>query len=229
MSHHQNVTRIKAVHQALEELAGEVVFVGGATVSLYTDRPAEEIRPTEDIDILIELAYYNEYAAVEEKLRKKGFANDTESGVICRYKVQGIIVDVMPTSEAILGFSNRWYSDGFKLAMPVALDERITIQIFNPPYFLATKLEAFKGRGNGDGRLSTDFEDIVYVLNNRSTIWSELQLTQDLIHEYLKEEFTRLLGNRYLDEWISAHIEYAERNRVSLIIRSMEDFVNNKT
>ncbi|MDQ1085576.1 hypothetical protein [Siphonobacter sp. SORGH_AS_1065] len=72
MSHQQNITRIKAVYLALEELGDEVLFVGGATVSLYKDRPAEEIRPTNDVDILIELAHCNEYATIEEKLRKKG-------------------------------------------------------------------------------------------------------------------------------------------------------------
>lgn len=95
MSHLQNITRIKVVYNALEELGPEVVFVGGAAVSLYTDRPAEETRPTEDVDILMEVTGYIHYALIEEKLRQKGFANDVESGVICRYTVQGIIVDVM--------------------------------------------------------------------------------------------------------------------------------------
>lgn len=40
MSHRENVVRIKVVYDALEELGREVVFVGGATVSLYADRPA---------------------------------------------------------------------------------------------------------------------------------------------------------------------------------------------
>ncbi|QEC42618.1 hypothetical protein [Pseudobacter ginsenosidimutans] len=52
---HQNLVRIKAVYNALEELGNEVVFVGGATVALYADRPAIEIRPTDDVDILVEL------------------------------------------------------------------------------------------------------------------------------------------------------------------------------
>jgi hypothetical protein len=93
MNHHLNIVRIRAVYRALEELGKKVVFVGGATVSLYTDRQAEDIRPTDDIDILIELTSYKGYAAIEQKLRTKGFINDIESGIICRYKVQGIIVD----------------------------------------------------------------------------------------------------------------------------------------
>jgi hypothetical protein len=46
MSHQQNIVRIKAVHQALGDLSNRVLFVGGATVSLYTDRPTGEVRPT---------------------------------------------------------------------------------------------------------------------------------------------------------------------------------------
>ena len=64
MSQQLNITRIKAVSDALEEMASKVIFVGGATVSLYTDRPAVETRPTDDVDILVELAHYTHYAAV---------------------------------------------------------------------------------------------------------------------------------------------------------------------
>jgi hypothetical protein len=113
MREHENIVRIKAVHDALEELAQEVIFVGGATVSLYTDRPAGEIRPTNDVVILIEILHYKDYFAIEEKFRKKGLVNDLESGVICRYMINGITVDVMPTSEDILGFSNKWYAEAF--------------------------------------------------------------------------------------------------------------------
>jgi hypothetical protein len=38
-----------------------VVFVGGATVSLYADRIAAEVRPTDDIDILLETLRANRY------------------------------------------------------------------------------------------------------------------------------------------------------------------------
>jgi len=114
MSHQENTTRIKVVHNALGELAGRFFFVGGATVSLYTDRMADEVRPTDDVDILIELTGRVDYAVLEEQLRSKGFINDVASGVICRYKIKGVTVDVMPTSETILGFTNRRYAAGVK-------------------------------------------------------------------------------------------------------------------
>ncbi len=229
MSKHINWVRIKAVYHALEELGNKVVFVGGATVSLYTDREAEEVRPTDDVDILIELLNYRDYTGLEEKLRNKGFINDQESNVICRYKIHGIIVDVMPTSEKILGFTNRWYDDGFKNSVEYAFDEKCIIKIFKPEYFLASKMEAFNNRGKGDGRSSTDFEDIIYFLNNRTSIWQELESVELNVKKYISNNFKTLLENKYIDEWISSHLEYADQDRLSFIINEMKKFaVGNK-
>jgi predicted nucleotidyltransferase len=191
----ESITRIKVVYNALEELAKEVVFAGGATVALYADRPSGEARPTDDVDILVELMHYHDYAAIEERLRSKGFTNDTESGVICRYRVQGIIVDVMPTGENTLGFSNSWYEQGFTTAITHSLYEDYHVKIFQPVYFLATKMEAFNNRGGGDGRWSSDFEDIVYILNNRNSIWKELQTADNEVKSWLQEQFRLLLEN----------------------------------
>jgi hypothetical protein len=57
MSHRENILRIKVVHDALGELNKDVIFVGGVTVSLYADRPFNEVRPTDDVDIVIELLH----------------------------------------------------------------------------------------------------------------------------------------------------------------------------
>ena len=122
MSHHINVTRIKAVNNALGELRDKVVFVGGATVSLYADSAAEEIRPTEDIDIVVEIWARKDYFEIDEKLRKLGFINDQESGIICRYKIDGLVVDVMPTQSDILGFTNKWYQPGYEHSISYNLE-----------------------------------------------------------------------------------------------------------
>jgi hypothetical protein len=67
MSHRENITRIKAVYFPLEELSAAVVFVGGAVVSLYSTRPEVETRSTDDVDIVVEIARYKEYAAIIAK------------------------------------------------------------------------------------------------------------------------------------------------------------------
>lgn len=225
MSHSENIMRIKIVYDALEELKENVVFIGGATVSLYSERPAAEPRPTQEIDILVELLSYADYSKMEEKLRQKGFINDMDSKVICRYKIQGIIVDVMPTSEKILGFSNKWYPAGFANSKTQKLDEIHPIRIFSPEYFIATKLEAFKNRGNNDGRTSQDFEDIVFVLNNRSSIWKEMNTLSYALKAYFMEEWKSLLDQPYLYEWILANLEYSEHKRVSFILGGLHDFM----
>jgi len=224
MNHNENINRIKAVYSALEDLGDKVVFVGGATVSLYKDRPAAETRSTEDVDIIIEVAKYADYTDIEEQLRKKGFVNDIESNVICRYKINEIIVDIMPTAENILGFNNRWYPDGFKYSMAHIIDEEITVRVLKPEYFIASKLDAYNSRGGGDGRMSSDFEDIVYVLNNRNTIWDEMKAAPEDLRIFLKDEFANLLKQQYIFEWVSAHLEYIEQRRANFLIEALVSF-----
>ena len=204
MNHHLNITRIKSVYHSLGELKEKVVFVGGATISLYVDTKTEEIRPTDDIDIVVEIYTDQEYAALDEQLRKLGFVNDQTTRVICRYTIQGLIVDVMPTQSDALGFSNKWYQPAFENSIQYNLgDEKI--RIFSSPFFIASKLEAFLQRGKNDGRTSTDFEDIIFLLENRSTIWKELNDAETILSTYLKETFRKLMQNENFEEWVDCH------------------------
>ena len=228
MSHSINLLRLKAVSQALHPLQTQVVFVGGATVSLYADRKAEEVRPTDDVDVLIEIWAYKDYAAIEEKCRSIGFVNDTESNIIGRYKIQGIVVDIMTTTDTALGFTNKWYASGFKNAIDYALTENDNIKIFTAPYFIASKLEAFNSpsrKNNKDGIYSSDFEDIVFVLENRLSLWNELQHADAEVKTYLQNQFKKLLVNPLFEEWIEAHLSYNNIPATQYIIHNIEAFV----
>ena len=229
MSNKINLLRLKVVNKALKPLNTKIVFVGGATVSLYADRVAEEVRPTDDVDILIELIAYNDYASIDEKLRTIGFVNDIESGIICRYKIQGITVDVMPTNQDVLGFTNKWYADGFANAIKYKIDEESEIKVLSTPYFLSTKIEAFKSpyrNNNNNGIYSTDFEDIVFLLENRLTIWDDLSSAPINVKQYLKTEFKFLLSNPLFEEWIEAHVSYSNIPATNYIIQNLNEFVN---
>ena len=225
MSHRLNITRIKAVNNALGDLKDAVVFVGGATVSLYADRMTEEVRPTNDVDILVELWSRWDYAALEEKLRRLGFQHDITASFIGRYTIEGIVVDLMSTNETILGFSNIWYAAGFKMAINYMLDEFHTVKIFPSPYFIASKLEAFKNRGRNDGRTSSDFEDIVFVLENRNSVWDEMNQTDTALKAYLQKEFSTLLQKQYFEEWIDAHAAFSSPPATYYILQQLSDFV----
>lgn len=207
MSHQLNTVRIKAVANALESLKEKVVFVGGATISLYPDQPTSEVRPTDDVDVIIEILNYGNRAELEEKLRSIGFSHDIESGVICRYRILGIIVDIIPTNDPSIGFSNIWYTEGFKNAVDFQIDDQCKVKILSAPYFIATKLEAHKDRGQNDGRTSQDFEDIIYILENRGVIWEEINQSNEVLKNYLITEFRNLIENPNIFEWIDCHVE----------------------
>jgi len=228
MNHHTNIVRIKAVAHALAGLNAKVVFVGGATISLYPDRPILDVRPTDDVDVIIEIVNYKNRSLLEERLRTLGFSHDIDSGVICRYRIHGIIVDIAPTDDASVGFSNRWYPAGFEQSISYQIDEQTSINILDAPYFIATKLEAHKGRGDNDGRTSQDFEDIVFVLENRSTIWQEMSTTNDELQQYLLAEFLNLSEQRGLREWIDCHVERGAPPATSFIMEEIKKFITKR-
>ena len=224
MSHHNNVVRIKAVARALGDLKEKAVFVGGATLSLYPSLPVFEARPTDDVDVIIEILNYGDRINLEEKLRSLGFSHDIESGIICRFKILGIVVDIMPTNDPTIGFTNKWYPDGFINAVACKIDDDLTIKILTAPYFIATKLEAHKGRGGNDGRASHDFEDIVYVLENRETVWEEMNNADEAVKAYLQSEFQSLLDSPNLFEWIDCHVQLNSPPATYFIMEELNKF-----
>jgi predicted nucleotidyltransferase len=140
----------------------EVVFVGGATITLWiTDPAAPPPRPTKDVDVIVEVATRADYYAFEERLRAAGFTDD--GNVICRWRHRGsgLILDAMPTDAALLGFENQWQRESFPHAVVVDLPSGTQIRAVPPQFLLATKIEAHLGRGAGDLLSSRDFADIV--------------------------------------------------------------------
>ncbi|GAB3332664.1 hypothetical protein GCM10027299_39420 [Larkinella ripae] len=206
-----NLAHLCHVADALANLPEKFVFVGGATVQLYaTDPAAAEPRPTQDIDVVVALVRYSDTTELEQKLVQLGFSNDILSGVICRYIYQNIIVDVMPTESSSLGFSNKWYPEGVEQARPYEIDADHTVFIFTAPYFLASKLEAFKSHRHGhDIRGNSDFEDMIYIFDNREEVAGEIKKSPDSVRLYLVDELKKLLAHPSIYEGISVHLEPA--------------------
>jgi predicted nucleotidyltransferase len=225
MSHHDNIVRLKGVHNLLTQTGVNFAFVGGATVSLYAQRETEEVRPTDDVDVVVEIAAYNaDFAKLTEQLLNLGFNPDAESRVICRYLYKGLIVDIMPIGEDVFGFVNRWYKSGLNNAEDYRIDDQTTVSIFTAPYFIASKLEAFNDRGENDGRTSRDFEDIIFVMENRHELWEELNAVDAEVRDYLKEEFNTLLNTPYIEEWIDCHAGYSSPPMTPIILEEMRRF-----
>lgn len=183
-----NLEMLRIAIENLGELADEMVFVGGCTTGLLiTDEGAAEVRTTDDVDSIIEVTSYAQYNTFSEKLKKIQFREDTRKGApTCRWVKGETVLDVMPLNEKVLGFTNIWYQPAIDEAEEREILPGKTIKVISSPYFCATKLEAFDGRGAGDYMASHDLEDIITVIDGRAEIIEEISRAPEDIRNYIR-------------------------------------------
>jgi len=214
----------------LGELVDEVVFVGGATLALWiTDPAAPPPRPTKDVDVIVEVETRREYHQLEKRIRAAGFRDD--GTVICRWihRKMNLTVDVMPTDASLLGFQNHWQSESFSHAVERELPSGARIKAIPPPFLLATKVEAFLGRGQGDLTASKDFADIVSLVDGREELLDEVRLTSEPPRRYLAVELAKLLDESRLLDGVRAQLPpgQASQNRAqSIVIPRLHELVS---
>jgi hypothetical protein len=211
----------------LRPLLEELVFVGGcATGLLVTDQAARSVRATIDVDAIAEITSYLENVQFGERLRDLGFTEDTREGApLCRWRNGAVILDVMPLDEEILGFSNRWYRAAMHAATVLTLEPFLQIRSITAPFFLATKLEAFKGRGGRDYYASHDLEDVISVIDGRPELLEEVRGTSDDLRTYLALEFDSLLRNSRFIDALPGHLppDAASQSRIPMLLNRIED------
>jgi len=220
-----NIATVAEVALALQELKDQMVFIGGAVVSVYTDDPsADEIRPTADVDLTINLLNYADWAQMQERLAGLGFSPDPEGHAICSYLYNGISIDIMPSEDGPIGPANQWYKVGFENLWTTKVKEQ-DIRILSAPCFLATKFEAFKNRGT-HYRTSHDFEDIIYVLDNRTTIVAEINEDHPEVKQFIKEELIKIYTSSTFTEIVSCHIHpLILEDRLPILIEKIEKII----
>ncbi|MBI5556397.1 MAG: hypothetical protein HY885_02020 [Deltaproteobacteria bacterium] len=217
-----NIQILETAVQHLGVLIDRLVFLGGcATGLLLTDMAAPPIRHTQYVDVITEVATLADYYRLAEQLREHGFQEDSsENAPICRWKAGGILLDVMPTNPALLGFGSTWYQEAHETATLQTLPSGKRIRMITAPYFLACKFAAFDGRGNGDFLMSHDMEDIVAVLDGRPEVMNETGQAPDVLRKHLAGRFRTLLDNARFREALSGHMpgDPASQARVPLIL-----------
>jgi hypothetical protein len=191
-----------------DDLLRELVFVGGAVAGLLITDPAmPAIRPTEDVDLLVQALTLADYHRVEKTLAARGFTHDmSPDAPICRWRVGGVAVDVMPALEGILGFSNPWYPLVLDTTEPLALPSGTVIRLVAAPVFLATKLEAFSGRGQGDYLFSHDLGDFLAVIDGRDSLVDECRTSHAGLRAYLRKRVTGLLATPAFIDALPGHL-----------------------
>lgn len=212
---------------ALGELNEKVVYVGGAVVSLYIDdTSAEDVRPTKDIDIALEIITLGELENLRQLLNQKKFYQTAEDNVICRFRFEEIIIDVMATRPIGWAPANPWFEAGIASALAINIDD-VTIKILSLPYYLATKFSAFFDRGSKDPRTSHDFEDIVYLLNYTSYLKTAILNADKDVQAYLKHAFLEIIDSSILQEAVIGNLFYENQMaRFNIILNRLKEITN---
>jgi hypothetical protein len=176
--------RVSRLVAELGDLRHQVTIVGGTSPALYRINNTVSLRPTADVDLILpsttRMAWYQFVGALEDR----GFSYPAGEPM-CRYVKGDLIVDVLPIDADQLGFTNRWYAEAAK-ARVAAHD--VDMHVVSPIYFLATKLDAFEGRGIADPYTSQDLEDIFVVLRGLPDLLGELTGGQSEAHREIRRQ-----------------------------------------
>lgn len=207
------LTMLEDVAVALgDTLCQQMVFVGGCSTAVLITDPItlQEVRATDDVDLIVGLTGMPQWMQLQEALTKKGFTVSGEDDLICRMRLGALKVDFMPDDPDILGFSNRWYEEGIATSVKYMLPSERVIRHLTPPLFLATKLEAYAGRGGDDPLGSHDLEDIINVIDGRPGLEDEVRQASGAVRGYLSKQFQALLKHPDFEIFLHGNIRGPE-------------------
>ena len=213
-----NLPQLRRIAGALGELREQVVFVGGAVAGLLlTDPLAEGVRATIDVDAIVEASRVA-FHQLGSQLAERGFVRDMTSEVICRWvhRESGLLFDLMPVDDAVLGFTNPWYAYAVQSAESVDIAVGVRIRLLCAVAFVATKLEAFTSRGKGDFLASHDLEDVLNVVDGRDELVEEMAAAPVALKAFVARTFAGLLAHPDFENVLPGLIAESERADVML-------------
>ncbi len=220
-----NLPILTLIAEALGELCDSLVFVGGCAAGLLLTAPrAHAIRATQDVDVVVHAVSASDYHAMEKAVAARGFKHDmSPDAPICRWVLQGVALDLMPSRQGILGFHNRWYPLAVESAMQVQLPGGRNIRLITPPVFVATKFEAFHGRGNNDYLMSHDLEDIITIVDGRPELAEEIENADGDLRGHIESEVAALLADSNFLTALPGHLpgDAASQARLPELLRRL--------
>ena len=92
--------------------------------------------------------------------------------------------------------------------------------ILTAPFFLATKLEAFAGRGAHDYYASRDLEDVIAVIDGRPNLPDEVHAAPADVRAFLRRELKALLNDPDFVGAVPGHLppDAAAQSRVLVLL-----------
>lgn len=225
-----NLAMLRDVAQRIEPILPRLAFLGGVATELFiTAGSASPSRATSDVDVVIDLVNYGQYAeTLREDLSALRLEEDTREGAPrCRWRFLDAprqIIDIMPTKGEILGFSTRWYADAFRTAQPFRLPGGPVVRLVTPAYFVATKLAAFHDRGCRDPIASHDLEDLIAVVDGRDSLAAEIQAAPNDVRLFIASSWQHFLETGNAPAFVAAHLapDDASQARATLVLSRID-------
>lgn len=221
-----NLPLLESVVAALGPLCPRFVFVGGCVTGLLiTEAASPPVRTTRDVDVIVEVVSLGEYHTLEHQLQQAGLRHDrSQDAPVCRWLAGSALLDVMPTDRAVLGFGNRWYDEAVRTAVTYTLPSGTSIRLITAPVFIATKLEAFADRGDGDFLASHDLEDIIAIIDGRPALADEAAVASPEIRRHLSAQMKVLLQSSAFLNALPGHLpgDSVSQARLPLILERMQ-------
>jgi len=124
-----------------------------------------------------------------------------------------------------MNFTNPWYADAIEASVDTQLPNGTSIRLITAPYFVATKLEAFYDRGQGD-YMSHDIEDIVNVIDGRAEIIRDIAAIEgSAVASYLRTEVEELISDPRFLQSLPSHFRpnAVEQQRVPLLLGRLRE------
>ena len=168
---------------------------------------------TNDVDVVVPVTTRPAYHALQLRLMALGFTPDNRDGApVCRLRTtDDLILDVMPLDEAILGFSNRWYSYALASATTRTLEPALDVRIASAAAFLAMKWEAFGTRGAADPLISHDLEDVITVVAGRAEILEDVRAVPDDVRKFIRAQTSAFLATAWAPGVLEGNLPDARR------------------
>lgn len=217
-----NLPDLRRIALALVDIREQLVFVGGAVAGLLvTDPLAGGVRATRDVDAVVN-ASRADFHRIEAQVAACGFERDMRSDVICRWvhRNSGLLFDLMPVDPRVLGFTNRWYPYAVRTAKATDLGGGVSIRVVTAVAFVATKLEAFVGRGGGDFVTSHDLEDVLNIVDGRPGLAEEMASAPDELRRAVTQTIAALVGHPDFANVLPGLI--AEPERAGLVLHRLQ-------
>ncbi|HSW60408.1 MAG TPA: hypothetical protein VLJ60_06380 [bacterium] len=204
----------------------DFVFIGGGILGFLIDDPlASPVRTTIDIDIVLDIITDPGQIAVEKKLSLVGFRHDmSDSAPRCRWIFENIKVDILSIKDKFSGMNMKWLQETVSNSIEIKKDGAV-FKVASPACFVAMKLEAFNDRGKADYLGSRDVEDVISVIDGRSSIVEEIKNSDQEIVEFISKTIKELLQKNEFVASISGHLmpDPASQKRRSIVFERLDE------